>query len=112
MARIELTPDTLTVHLEGLNKLWALKSRLDIPLARIRRVGPAPAKPRGLRAPGTRVPGVISAGTYRAWGHTAFWDVRDPAQAIAIDLDGGKYDQVVIQVDDPRAALAAIKEVL
>ncbi len=35
MAQIEITPQTLIVHSTGLDRLWALKSRLDIPLAHV-----------------------------------------------------------------------------
>lgn len=34
-ASIELTTDTLTVHIEGADKLWALRSQLQIPLTNV-----------------------------------------------------------------------------
>ena len=34
-ASITLTPDTLIIDIEGTDKLWALKSRLQIPLANV-----------------------------------------------------------------------------
>ncbi|MEU7854512.1 hypothetical protein [Nonomuraea sp. NPDC049141] len=36
MAYLHVDGDTLVVEIEGLDKLWALKSRLTIPLANIR----------------------------------------------------------------------------
>ena len=34
-ASITLTPDTLIIDIEGTDKLWALKSRLQVPLANV-----------------------------------------------------------------------------
>ncbi|GAA2848005.1 hypothetical protein GCM10010517_05170 [Streptosporangium fragile] len=113
MAHIELTADTLTVHVEGLNRLLALKSRLEVPLAHVRHaeVG-GPSSPGGLRAPGTRIPGVISAGTFHVDYRKVFWDVRDPAKAVVIDLSGADFDQLVVEVDDPQAVAASIRAAL
>jgi hypothetical protein len=33
VAEVELTENTLIVHVRGMDRLWALKSRLEIPLA-------------------------------------------------------------------------------
>ena len=33
MAEVELTENTLIVHVRGMDRVWALKSRLEIPLA-------------------------------------------------------------------------------
>ena len=67
-SEVELAEDALIVHLQGTDRLWALKSHLQIPLSHV--VG-AQADPelalgwwKGLRAPGTNIPGVITAGTF------------------------------------------------
>ncbi len=56
-------------EVRGLHKVWALKSRLRIPLAHIRAVHADPTTARrlpvGLRLPGTHAPGLITAGSYR-----------------------------------------------
>jgi hypothetical protein len=57
--------------MEGLDKLWALKSKLTIPLAHVRGATVDPGilgEPKGVRAPGTHVPGVITAGTFHQDG--------------------------------------------
>ena len=33
MTEVELTQDALIVHVRGMDRLWALKSRLEIPLS-------------------------------------------------------------------------------
>ena len=35
MAEVELTDNALIVHVRGMERLWALKSRLEIPLAHV-----------------------------------------------------------------------------
>jgi len=116
MAEIELTPTTLVVHITGADKLLALKSRLEVPLAHIAEVtGIVPeahAVYHGLRVGGTNLPGVITAGRFVQHGEWSFWDVHDPDKAIAIRLHDEGYAKLVIGVDDPQAAVAAIAAAL
>jgi hypothetical protein len=115
MARIELTPDTLIVHLEGIHRIWALKSRLNIPLSHVRHAAAGsatpPAPPRGTRV-GTRVPGLINAGVFRSQGRKVFWDAHHPARSVVIDLTGDEFDQLVIEVQDPQVTVASIQDAL
>lgn len=113
MARFTVEGDNLVV--EGLSKLWAFKSRLDIPLANVRGATADPGivkDPRGIRSPGTRVPGVIIAGTFRIDGERVFWDVRDPAKTVVIELANERYARLVVQVPDPEATVTLIERTL
>ncbi|MFE7132110.1 hypothetical protein ACFVIM_14730 [Streptomyces sp. NPDC057638] len=116
MARIRIDGGTLVVEINGLNKLWAVKNRLTIPLAQVRGATADPGiirEPKGLRAPGTHVPGVITAGTFHIDDGRVFWEVRDPAKAIVIELaEDAPYARLVLQVADPRAAVALIEEAI
>ncbi len=114
MARIEIDGDDLVVTIEGLNKLWALKSTLTIPLANVRGATADPGiikEPKGIRAPGAHLPGVITAGTFHLDGDRVFWDVRDPAKAVVIELADERYARLVLQVDDPRATVELVEGV-
>ncbi|MFI6869383.1 hypothetical protein [Nocardia sp. NPDC050406] len=105
----------LIIRMEGLNKLWALKSRLEIPLANVRGVTADPGvikEPKGIRAPGAHLPGVITAGTFYSEGERIFWDVRDASKAVVIELRDDRYARLVIQVDDPRATIDLIEAAL
>ena len=66
MAEVELTQNALIVHVRGMDRLWALKSRLEIPLTHVvgAEVDPQVAQGwrKGIRAPGTHVPGVATPG--------------------------------------------------
>ena len=116
MTEVELTLDALVVHVQGMDQLWALKSRLEIPLSHV--VGPevnpgvAQGWSKGVRAPGTHVPGVIAAGTFYQEGERVFWDVHDPEKTVVIHLEDERYARLVIEVEDPPATAAAIQRAL
>ncbi|MER7499646.1 hypothetical protein [Nonomuraea pusilla] len=115
MARVQIDGDTLTVVIEGLDKLWALKSSLSIPLSNVRGATADPGivmESKGIRAPGTHLPGVITAGTFHVDGERVFWDVQNAAKAIVIQLADERYARLVVQVDDPRATVALIENAI
>ncbi|MEU4746226.1 hypothetical protein AB0G02_37995 [Actinosynnema sp. NPDC023658] len=112
MAKIDIDGDDLVVTIEGLDRLWALKSRLTIPLANVRGATADPGiagEPKGNRAPGAHVPGVITAGTFHLDGERVFWDVHDPAKAVVIELADERYARLVVEVEDPRAVVALVE---
>ncbi|MER5994304.1 hypothetical protein [Streptomyces viridosporus] len=106
----------LTVEFQGLDKLWTLKSRLEIPLAHVRGATNDPGiarEPKGLRVGGTHFPGLITAGRYLHKGERLFWDVKNPDKAVVIELaDAETYDRLVVEVDDPRATVALVERSL
>lgn len=121
MARVEISGDTLTVHIEGWDKILALKGRIDVPLAHVVGASADPEQarrwPQGLRLPGTFIPRVVTAGSYWKPGKAeeagwSFWDVHDPAKAVVIRLDHERYKQLVVGVDDPQGTVAAIEVAL
>ncbi|WP_127509359.1 hypothetical protein [Actinoplanes solisilvae] len=112
MAHVRTENGNLVVEIEGLDKLWSLKSSLTIPLVNVRGATADPGmvkEPKGLRAPGTHLPGVITAGTFHQDGERVFWDVRDGARAVVIELADERYARLVIEVADPAATVALIE---
>jgi len=115
MAVISVQGQDLVVEMEGLDKLWALKSRLTIPLAHVRGATADPGivgEPKGLRAPGTHLPGVITAGTFHQDGEKVFWAVRDGQKAVVVELADERYTRLVVEVDDPREAVALVERAM
>ncbi|MFM9449364.1 hypothetical protein [Streptomyces acidiscabies] len=115
MALIRIDGNDLVVVIEGLDKLWAFKGSLTIPLANVRGATADPGistDPKGIRAPGSHVPGVITAGTFHQDGEKVFWDVKDPSKAVVIELADERYTRLVLQVDDPRATVALVEKAL
>jgi hypothetical protein len=113
VATLETTDTELIVEIEGADKLWALRSRLTIPLSHVAGAKPAQHEARewlhGLRVGGTHIPGVISAGTFISHGERVFWDVHTPENAIAIQLRDERFGHLVIEVSDPDEAIATIE---
>jgi hypothetical protein len=94
----------MSLEIQGLDKLWSLKSRLEISLQHVlgARVDPGIApEHHGRRGPGAYVLGVLSAGTFHQNGERIFWDVHDPAKVIVIELADEHFKRLVIEVDDP-----------
>ena len=113
MAELEISAGKLIIHIKGWDQLFALESRLEVPLQHISHVDVSPPEAhevfKGLRMGGTNLPGVITAGRYLQGGQWAFWDVHDPAKAIAIYLHDEGYAKIVVGVDDPAAASEMIR---
>ena len=116
MVDIELTASALIVHVEGADKLWALKSRLEIPLENVAGAREAGDEERGVysgaRSPGTNIPGVVKAGSFHQQGEWTFWDVHDLGRAIVIMTNDEKYSRLVVEVVDPAGSVAAIEAAL
>ncbi len=113
MVRVSVGAGIVVFEVEGLDKLWSFKSRLEIPAAHIRDVRADPQVARrwwhGLRLPGTSVPGVITAGTFYQDGKRIFWDVHDPERVIVLELKDERYDELVVEVANPAATLGLLR---
>jgi hypothetical protein len=116
MTTIEIAAPDLIVRVEGFDQVLAFKSELRVPLVHIAGVEGAAADAarwfHGVRAPGTNIPGLITAGTFFESEGRVFWDVHNPERAIAIRLHDENYAKLVIEVADPSAAIAAIEAAL
>jgi hypothetical protein len=115
MVRIEIDGSALDIQVQGIHKLWALKSSLRVPLSDIRDVRHDPERARrlmpGLRIPGTHIPSVYTAGTYyQADFRPDFWTVRDPDRAIVIQCrEDAAYDEIIVEVEDPHRTVEVIR---
>lgn len=112
MVDISIAERKLILHVHGADKLWALKSSLEIPLEHIASVRADPNVAHGwyhgIRLPGTSIPGVITAGTFYQHGKRIFWDVHNPDKTIVIELEDERYDELIVEVADPLAAIEMI----
>lgn len=116
MVDVTVAEGKLTLHVRGVDKIWAFKSTLEIPLVHIGGVRSDPEVARswwhGMRLPGTNVPGVITAGTFYQDGKRIFWDVHRPEKTIVIDLHDERFNALIVEVDDPEAAVKMISNAL
>ena len=113
MVNVSIEGDRVRFEVEGWDKLWSLKSQLEIPLLHIvdARVDPEPARGwwHGIKFPGTNLPGVITAGTFYQVEGAVFFDVHDPERTIVIELEHEHYARLVLEVDDPEGVVARIR---
>ncbi len=109
----EIINENLVLHVEGMDKVWALKNKLTIPLRHITdaRMDEEVVKKwfHGIKFPGSNVPGVLTAGTFYQHGKRAFWDIHTPKAALIISLVDESYDEMVIEVRDPQALIEDIQ---
>ena len=111
MVHISIENSRAVFEVQGLHKLWAFRSRLLVPLAHIadvRAADPTLLRPlwKGIRLPGTYVPGVLVAGTYYKDGERVFWDVRNNERAIVVELTDEPYRRLIVEVASPAAEVA------
>ena len=112
MVTVDVADGMVQVRLSGWARVAALKSALDVPLDRVVRARRDPMTaggPEGFRLPGSYLPRVLIAGSYRRPGHRSFWFVRDPERAVVVDLRDWRYDRLVLETAAPAATLAAIR---
>jgi hypothetical protein len=116
MVDLAIAEGKLTLHVRGADRLWAFKSTLEIPLVHIAGVRADAEIARGwyhgIKMPGTNMPGVITAGTFYQDGKRVFWDVHHPEKTIVIDLHDERYQQLIVEVKDPEAAVTLIQSAL
>ena len=105
MVTIKIDDDKAIFEVQGWDKLWSLRSRLEIPLSHIKGVrnDPAPAMGwfQGLKLAGTDLPNIFRAGTFYQQGELVFWDVHEPKNTVVIDLDHERYKKLIIEVENP-----------
>ena len=113
MVTVSVENGLAVLEVEGFDKLWAFRSRLQIPLAHVvsaeinhEAVG---RWWHGMKIVGTDVPGLFAAGTFYYHGEIVFWDVRNPANAIVLSLDHERYKKLIVEVADPAAAVALLQ---
>jgi hypothetical protein len=116
MVNVSIDDDRAIFELEGFDKLWAFRSRLQIPLAHITDVAANDGRVgrwwHGIKIIGAEIPGLLGVGTFYYHGEMVFWDVRDPAQTIVISLDHEHYKKLIVEVADPGRTIAQLRKAI
>jgi len=102
--------DVVLISFSGIERLLALRSRVILPTDAVDGAYVAPAaevgEGLGWRPFGTRVPGVVTAGSFTAddeHGGHQLWCVERDDEVLVLDLvvgEGQPYDRVVLQHPD------------
>jgi hypothetical protein len=121
MVSITMTSEHLIIRILGWDKVRALCSSLTIPRAHVTGVRARPPEAHfddviieSWRGVGTYIPGKIAAGTCRSAQGQIFFDVRDPAKSIAVDLEGERVRHIVVELAEeaPEHAVERIEREL
>jgi hypothetical protein len=111
MVRVSVEGDRARLDVEGWNKLWALRSQLEIPLSHIRAVrADSDAAPRTVPWP----PDARNPESWHPHGRhgAVFYDVPNPERTIVIDLEREHYTRLIIEVESPDAAVALLQSAI
>ena len=114
MVTIAIADGRIELAVQRWDQLWSLRSHLTIPLDHVKsaRIDPNAAAGwwHGLRLGGTNIPGLLTAGTfYSADDGLVFFDVHDPSRTVVLELEHEHYRRLVVEVEDPVAALHQLK---
>ena len=109
MARLTLTDTQVQLRFTTAEKVLGLVRDRDVPRtavtsARVEQDGLAAV--RGLRAPGLGLPGLRKIGTWRGQGRTLV-SVRRNEPALVVELEGERFDRLVVGVPDEEAVALA-----
>lgn len=113
MATLQVQGSYLRVNLSNLEAALAFSRGFSIPLRCISGVTidhGIGAFRKGLRVPGTHVPGFLALGTFVHDGIRTFWSIKRGSQAIVVTLKGAKFDRVIVEVEDPYEVVTAINQ--
>ena len=114
MASLVVYRDELIVRLSWLERVAAFRGDVHLPLGCIQSVSiqEAPYSAlRGIRAPGTGIPGVIAYGVrLMTGGRPDFAALHGRGPAILIELaPTASFGTVLVTVDDPESTLATVR---
>jgi hypothetical protein len=112
MASLGVEGDRIVLRLSLLERIGGMVGGdIEAPLSACTavRVAPEPSRElRGIRSPGTGWPGLIALGHRRASGVHDFAAVYRNRPAVVVELEGQRFDRLVVSCDDPEAVAAAI----
>jgi hypothetical protein len=116
LVTVTIEGDAAVFTVEGLHKVWCLRSRLEIPLSHITNVEVNADQVgrwwHGVKLLGTDVPGLFAGGSFYYHGERVFWDVSDPHSTIIVSLDDSHYRKLIIQVADPQMTAATLRDAI
>ena len=111
MVNVTAKNEDIIFEMTGLHKLWAMKSRIKILQSNILNVYQNNDEItfwKGIRAPGTEVPGIIATGTFYKNGRN-FWSVMNKKNTIIIELKNERYKKLFIEVKNPIETIHLLK---
>lgn len=108
--KVTIKNHQLLVVPQGINKLAALKNKIEIPIQNV--VGASIDTgilndSKGLRAPGTSLPGYW-AGSFKKDGEESFFNIKRENKPVVIQLKNEKYTRLILGVNNPEGVVDLI----
>lgn len=111
MAVLVVDGGDLVVEMRRSEKFWSLQREVRVPLSAVRSVRIL-ANPwtslRGWRVTGVAIPGYVAMGKRRHGSGYDFSMLRRDQQALAVDLNGTRFCELLVGVPDAAATGAAV----
>ena len=112
MNKATLTDTALIIEPLELDKLWAVRFRLTVPLHHIVNVALEPVETLKSKR-GMRMLGLATfhkwAGTFILRGEKSFWNVSDAGSVVSVELRDEKYKRLYVSVKNPQSVIDEIK---
>ena len=112
--RLASKGDLIVVSLSGVDRIFALRGRLDIPRSHVTtvevmpRISVPPTPGTWLRAPGTHLPGLIHHGSYGREPNREFWAVYRQREVLVIGVTEWAYSRLVLGTRNPHVDAAML----
>jgi hypothetical protein len=108
MVLITQNQNEFIFEIKGIHKFWALRNKIVVPKQNIENASKKEEESNfwiGWRLPGTRIPGLITAGTFVKNGERHFWDVCKSKNAIVVNLKNSSFKKLIIEVENPSESI-------
>jgi hypothetical protein len=114
MAALEVHRDELVVTLSSWEQMAAMRREVRVPLGAVRSICADPdpwSALRGVRAPGTGIPGMLAYGVRRLTGAAPdFAAVHGRGPAVRVDLaPEAPFSRLLVTVADARSTVEAVR---
>jgi hypothetical protein len=114
MVDVTIQGDHAVFNVEGMDKLWSFRSKIEIPLSHIAgvevNVDQVGRWWHGFKLLGTDMPGLFAMGTFYYHGEMVFWDICDLTKTVIVALEHERYKHLIIEVADPAATVAMLQK--
>jgi hypothetical protein len=112
VAGLSVEGDELVLTLSAVEKVEGFHGSIRVPVSTVRDVRSVDdpwSELRGIRAPGTGVPGVIAVGTRRGSDIRDFVVVHGQGPAVVVDMDGAEFGRFVITDENAQAVATELR---
>lgn len=109
---IKIIGKDLVFEIEGLDKIFAIKQTIKVPLKHVASVVDDDLgwfKPFPVKMAGTSLPGLVRDGRFVTTKGWVFYVMHNPKKCIVVNLNHEFYKKIIFEVKDKKKAINVIK---